>query len=81
MDVLRELIAGKFDREEMLRQKRIRFADAGVSYQPSEYPGVMKEIRDAIETAALNNAIEDYVLSEEQIERLIREEIRAVLGP
>lgn len=79
-ELLLAFAAGKIDRETMCRQKRERFAGAGVAYQPEEYLGVMKHIRDAIETAALNNAIEGYVLSEEQIERLIHEEIRAVLG-
>jgi ribonuclease D len=80
-ELLRAFADGKIDRETMCRQKRQRFAGAGVAYRPDEYPAVMKQIRDAIETAALNNAIEGYVLSNEEIERLIREEIRAVLGP
>jgi len=78
--LLMEYIAGNFDREEMARLKRDRFASAGVSYARHEYPAVMKEIRDAIETAAANNAIEGYVLSREEIDELIREEIRSVLG-
>lgn len=81
MEMLRALIDGKIDRETMHWEKRRRFADAGVAYEPAEYPGVMKAIRGAVETAALNNKIEGYVLTQEQVEELILEEIRAVLGP
>lgn len=79
-ELLRAFADGKIDRETMCRQKRERFAGAGVAYEKSEYLGVMEEIRRGIETAALNNAIEGYVVSPEMIERLIREDIRAVLG-
>jgi hypothetical protein len=81
LELLHAFAAGKIDRETMCRQKRQRFADAGVSYEKSEYLGVMEEIRRGIETAVANNSIEGYVSSPAQIERLIREEIRAQLGP
>jgi len=79
--LMHDYIEGKFSRDEMMKQKRARFAAAGVAYKPDEYPSVARDIRDRIETAALNNAIEGYVLSREVIDRLIASEVKATLMP
>lgn len=78
--LLLDVADGKLDRARLNSEKRKRFSQAGVSYTPAEYPLVEKDIRDRIESAAINNKIEGYVLDKEQVEKLIQAEIDGVLG-